>query len=102
MTYIRRVSPVRSISATSDAASSSSVDKCACTKSQGPGARLVPTSLTLPALATAEAPDAVLSVAEVHRAIRQGAVTATTETKAAAEETAPEPPERPQKKRARE
>ena len=76
--------------------------QCACSKTAGCNARLVPTSLTLPALATTEAPDAVLSVAEVQRAIRQGAVTATTETKAATKETVPEPPERPQKKRGRE
>ena len=76
--------------------------QCACSKTEGSNARLVPTSLTLPALATTDASDAVLSVAEVQRAIRQGAVTATTETKTAAEEAAPEPPERPLKKRGRE
>jgi hypothetical protein len=59
---------------------------CACAKARR-GRPPVPSALTLPALATIEAPDAVLSVKEVRDAIRRGDVTA--KTKAEAKPVAP-------------
>lgn len=50
---------------------------CACGVSVRRDAPRVPDSLTLPALATIEANDAVLSVSGVQSAIRKGDVTAT-------------------------
>lgn len=97
------------------------LEGCICTKSRRPE-RLVPSALTLPALATIEAPDAVLSVKEVECAIRRGDVTARSKPEAEqpvpvepgpakpdesvavapASATEADTPQRQQKKRARE